>query len=200
MIVENAPVTAELPVRRLTRDEYHRMHEAGILGDDRTELLGGQIMLMLPIGDPHIACVDRLTTLFARRLYVQDEPPAHLSVQNPVRLSPADELVPDVMLVRPAVQAEFRAAHAEDVLLVVEVAVSSLAYDQGPKLRRYALHGIPEVWVVALERERVYVYREPQGEEYRLRQTRSRGDRLGVEALPQLDPLPAADVLGPAAA
>jgi len=199
MLVEEAPITRTPEPRRFTTEEFHRMVEAGVFGEDeRVELIDGNIMLMLPIGDPHIACVRRLAYLFSQRLYMQSDPPAYMDVQSAVRLSEEDDPQPDVVLLHPEVQAEGRAPKADEVFLLVEVASSSLAYDRGPKLRRYALHGIPEVWVVAIERACVYVYRDPAGAEYRTLHTHERGEVLAVAALPDLDPIPVDDVLGPA--
>ena len=46
--------------RRFTVDEYHRMAEAGILGEDeRVELLDGDVVEMSPVGDPHVEAVNR---------------------------------------------------------------------------------------------------------------------------------------------
>ena len=51
----------------------------------------------------------------------------------------------------------------EDVLLLIEVSDTTLAYDRGVKLPLYAAAGIPEVWIVDLERRRVLVHRQPTG-------------------------------------
>ena len=198
MMAEEIPVADERPVRRFTTEEFHRIVEAGVLGDERVELLDGSIMQMLPISDPRIAyCVDRLNYLFARRLYGQDRPAAYLSIQNEACLSAYDDPVPDLVLKHP--DARDRAPGPGEVLLLIEVATSSLSYDLGPKLRCYASHGIPEVWVVALDRARIYVYREPAGDAYRMMQTLGRGDVLTVAALPEVDPVAVDEVLGPAA-
>ena len=74
--------------RSFTVDEYHRMAEAGILGeDDRVELIDGQVVAMTPIGPAHASCVNRLTALFAPLAGRQ----ATLSVQNPVVLGEHEE-------------------------------------------------------------------------------------------------------------
>ena len=71
------------------------------------------------------------------------------------------------MLLRPSADF-YTSGHptAADVLLLVEVADSSLAYDRGPKLALYAHHGVPEVWIVDLRRPGVEVCREPGAEGY----------------------------------
>ncbi len=59
----------DLPRRRFTVAEYHRMAEAGILNeDDRVELIEGEILEMSPIGRRHKAAVDRLNEIFVPAL------------------------------------------------------------------------------------------------------------------------------------
>src|SRR3990172_3679840 len=87
------------PTRRLfTVAEYHRMAEAGVLGeDDRLELIDGAVVEMTPIGRRHAACVARLT----RRLVQAMGDEAIVWVQNPVKLHERSEPQPDLALLRP---------------------------------------------------------------------------------------------------
>lgn len=150
-----------LPVAhyRFNVDEYHRMGEAGILGpDDRVELIDGEIVMMTPIGSRHAACVDRCTRLFTR--LVGDD--AIVRVQNPIQLDDYSEPEPDISLLRP--RADFYAtAHPmpSDVLLVVEVADTSIGYDREIKLPLYGSMGILEVWIVDLGRRCIDTYHGP---------------------------------------
>ncbi len=50
----------------------------------------------------------------------------------------------------------------EDVLLISEVADSSLEQDLGEKAKLYAEHRIPEYWVVDVRSEQVHVHRKPE--------------------------------------
>ena len=139
------------------------MAEAGILReDDRVELIEGEIVQMSPIGSRHFAFVINLTHLLAVRL--SDH--ALVSVQSPVILTDDTEPQPDLAVLRRRAYKE-RKAYANDVLLLIEVADTSLAYDRTTKLRLYAEAGIPEYWIVDCTAESVEVYRDPSGESYR---------------------------------
>ena len=150
---------------RLDVDDYHRMAEAGILGeDDRVELIDGELIDMAPIGHDHIATVNGLN----HALFVACGERAIVSIQNPLRLDRLNEPQPDVVIFRPRPDF-YRTAPfpgPADVLLVAEVADSSLRYDRTVKLPLYARAGIGEVWIVDLRRLVVDVHRTPAGDGY----------------------------------
>ena len=150
---------------RYTVDEYHRMGSAGILRpDQRVELIEGEIIDMTPIGSRHAAAVKRL----AKLLHDTVRERAIVSVQDPITLDRHSEPQPDIALLKP--KADFYAsAHPGpgDVLLVIEVADRSLAFDREVKLPLYARHGIPEAWLLDLEGKRLGVYRGPSAAGYR---------------------------------
>lgn len=149
---------------RLSVDDFHRMAEAGILsGDDRVELIEGELIDMAPIGTRHAACIRGLIQALAGI----SASVALLDVQNPLRLGSGSEPQPDLMLLRPRVN-RYANAHPgpEDVLLLIEVSDTTLAYDRRIKLPLYARHGVPEVWIVDLEGEVVEVFRSPTSAGY----------------------------------
>ena len=151
--------------RLFSREEYHRMGEVGILKPtDRVELIRGEIVEMSPIGRRHQAFVDNLNHLLVTRLAGR----ARMSVQNPVVLADDTEPEPDLKILRcRPVPYKEREAYAEDVLLLIEVAESSLAYDRSTKLRLYAAAGIPEYWVVDCAAESIEIHRTPDAHGYR---------------------------------
>jgi Uma2 family endonuclease len=148
-----------LLTRPFTKNEYHRMIEAGILReDDRVELIEGNIIAMAPIGSRHVACVNRFNRLLNQALGDR----AQVSVQNPVSLTRYSEPQPDIAVLRP--REDFYSAALpgpEDILLIVEVADASAVADRQDKLPLYARAGIPEVWLVDWIEERVEVCQEP---------------------------------------
>ncbi len=161
---------------RFDVDDYHRMAAAGILSpEDRVELIEGEIVDMAPIGSEHAATTDRLNELVARA--VADGQSAGRGIQDPLRLDRRNEPQPDLMLLRPRPDV-YRSGHptAADVLLLVEIADSSLAWDRGPKLALYARHGVPEVWIVDLVGRAVEICRAPGPEGYAERRRLSEGD------------------------
>jgi Uma2 family endonuclease len=164
--------------------DYHRIHEAGILGeDDRVELIDGEVRLMRPIGTLHAAIVKRYNAL----LFSQVGQMAIVSVQDPIQLNGISEPQPDLALLR--YRDDFYAQAtptAADVLLVIEVSDTTLAYDRLEKLPRYALAGIPELWITDVDGVAVERYTDPQGNQYATKQTFKRGQHLNVQALPKI--------------
>ncbi|MBV9280113.1 MAG: Uma2 family endonuclease [Chloroflexi bacterium] len=179
--------------RRFTADEYHQMAEAGILlEDDRVELIEGEIVEMSPIGRHHASAVNRLTNLFVPTF----ADVAIVSVQNPIRLSDDTEPQPDLTLLRP--RSDFYdAGHPgpEDILLVVEVADTSVAYDRGLKIPLYWRSGIAESWLIDLTRGTVTVYGDVGPSGYGTSREVRRGEQLAPLAFPDRV-LAIADMLG----
>jgi Uma2 family endonuclease len=158
------------------------MGEAGILHeDDRVELIEGQIVEMAAIGTRHFACVNGLTRLLVRG--VGDA--AIVSVQNPVGLDEYTEPQPDLTVLRVRDYRESLPT-PEDVLLLIEVSDTTLAYDRGVKLPLYARAGIPEVWIVDLAGEVIERHIDPAGDGYRRIEQVRQGKTIESATLPYL--------------
>lgn len=167
------------------------MVAAGILREDsRVELIEGEIVEKGPIGSRHAACVDRL----AQWMVLTCGEKAIVRVQSPIRLSPRSLPQPDVALLKYR-EDFYAAAHPgpADVLLVVEVADESAAYDREVKVPLYARAGIAEVWLVVLPEKLVEGYRHPSPQGFRERVVYFPGDSLTLEGFGEV---PVSQLLG----
>lgn len=175
-----------LPARhRLNVDEYHRMAEAGIFGeDDRIELIDGDLIDMAPIGQAHAAIVNGLNEAFVLACAGR----AIVSPQNPVRLGQWSEPQPDMTILRRREDyyATGEPPGAADVLLLVEVADSSLRFDRTVKLPLYARAGIGEVWIADVNRRVLEAFRNPSGDHYGESTRHAPGEQLALSLAPDV--------------
>jgi Uma2 family endonuclease len=177
-----------------TVDEWHRMGEAGLFGEDaRMELLDGEVIEMAPLGSPHAGCVNRLNRLFTTACASS----AVIAVQNPVVLDDRSEPQPDVAVLAPRAD-EYARSHATpaEILLLIEVSDTTLRFDRDRKAPYYAGAGVRECWVVDLEGDQLLVMRAPSPGGYRDRASLGRGQRVGVEALAGVE-FDVGEILGP---
>src|SRR5438874_5466899 len=149
---------------KLTVEDYHKLGEAGILTEDsRVELIEGDLIEMARIDGPHMGTVNRLNKMLVYA--VGDH--GVVSVQNPVTLPPYSEPQPDFAILRPgAGMPASGVPHADDVLLLIEVADTTVRYDRSTKLKLYAKEGIAEYWIVNLQRGCIELYRDPTSDGY----------------------------------
>ena len=169
--------------RLFTVAEYAAMAEAGILREDeRIELLEGEIVRMAPIGNPHLFSTDALNMLMAPGLVGR----AIVRVQGSIRLDDHTAPQPDVTLLRPRGNYYTESATPADVLLVIEVADSSLDVDMGRKATLYAAAGIPELWVANLRTGEVVAHTDPVGTEYTAIRTIPADGNICPQAFPDL--------------
>ena len=164
--------------RAFSVEEFHRMAEADVFGeDDRLELLDGEIVRMTAIGSHHAGCVNRLTSVLTAAVGSH----AVVSVQNPVVCDDRTELQPDLAILKPRADFYSRAHPGpQDVYALIEVADSSIGYDQGVKMVAYAMAGIPVLLIIDLGARKVAVYRTPVGGTFRQHDVLRSDDRLQV--------------------
>jgi Uma2 family endonuclease len=154
------------------------MAEVGILdAEARVELIDGDIIDMAPPGSPHAGTICYLTETLMRAVAGR----ANVRAQNPVRLSDFSEPQPDLALLRRR-EDFYRERHPQpdDVLLIIEIAATSLRFDRETKLPLYARHGIPEFWLVDLGSRRLFRHRAPQHGSYTLVDEPDLGATVGV--------------------
>jgi len=167
---------------RISADRYQKMVATGVLTKyDHVELIDGDMINRAPVGPPHSAVVARLNRHFV--LSLGDS--AIVSPGASLKLGEYSVPQPDLMLLKP--RTDFYAAQLPtpaDVLLLVEVSDSSLAFDRGVKRALYARHGVAEYWVVDIPGKRVYLDREPTADGYREALEHTRSDTVSPRALP----------------
>jgi Uma2 family endonuclease len=182
------------PVRRFTIAEYHRLIDAGIIGEDeRVELLEGVIVRTSPQNEPGARALVYLTRHLNRILGDEYQVRPQLPVSLP---SSASEPEPDLAVVK-AADAESRTDHPQTALLAIEVSLSSLRFDRQVKARVYARAGISEYWIVNVEAGCVEVFRDPDpaAGAYRTTLAVERPETLVSAAVPGLS-IPVAALFG----
>ena len=180
--------------RRFTVDDCLALLEAGVLHkEDRIELIDGALICMAPIGEYHAGGVIWLTRLLIQALGDR----ALVQPQLPIYLSDRSAPEPDLALVRWRPISESSLSYPADVYLIIEVADSSLRYDSGPKLARYAAASIREVWVANLRAREVTAHADPSGSEYTTVRTYGPGDSISPGAFPDVS-LAVEDFMPPA--
>lgn len=155
-----AETIASLPTMRCTLERYHRMIEGGVFDErDRVELLFGKLVPMSPVGILHGKVVNQLLRQFTQRLPAEE---FTIGVQNPVTLVDDSEPEPDLYVARGPLQRYDHHPYPADLLLIVEVSDSTLAYDRSAKKVTYAVAGIEEYWIVNVFEKQVERYTLPQ--------------------------------------
>jgi Uma2 family endonuclease len=169
---------------RFTVDQYQRLAAQGFIAQDaRVELIDGEIVEMSPIGSRHNAAVDRIGEDFVRRLAGL----AMTRVQGSIRLNDLRAPQPDIAVLK--IVPDYYASGLptpEDILLLVEVADTSLTYDRDAKAALYSQNGIGDYWLVDLVQDQVLVHRGPSTTGYQSIVVRRRGDEWAPLALPSL--------------
>jgi Uma2 family endonuclease len=171
-------------VHQFTTQQFHLMHEAGVFSEgDRLELINGEIKKMSPIGRKHATCVTRLNTLFVTRLLHK----AIVWSQNPIRLDDNSEPQPDIAILKPRDDFyEEGLPTPSDILLIIEVADSTIAYDREVKAPLYAAAGIPEMWLFDVNKKAIEGYSQPSASGYKRRQRYEQNDTLSMISFPDV--------------
>ena len=170
---------------KFTLDHYEHMIAVGAFDEPyniSAELLHGEIIMMSPMGPSHSNDIDFLAKW---SFGVTANHPIRIRIQNPIRLpSDSSEPEPDICWVR---EQDYSQEHpnSEDVLLIIEVAESSLAIDRGPKLVAYAEAEIADYWIVNLIDKQIEVYRHPLNQAYQEKSIYRDDQKVSPLALPE---------------
>ena len=183
----------ELKRHRFTAVEYIQMVEAELFAEsEKVELIRGEIFEMSPINVPHTSTIRRIVQLLTTALGKQ----IILDVQNPVQLDEDSLPQPDVVLLRPRDDFYSRTHPiATDVLLLIEVADTSLKYDRRLKGPLYGAASIADYWIINLAARQIEVYREPRPNGYRTVTYYALGEKLSPLAFPEIQ-IDAVEILG----
>jgi Uma2 family endonuclease len=147
---------------RLTLDEFNRMAADGAFDELRTrriELISGELREVTPPGPAHAQAVARLSRWSTNQV---SESQATVRVKDPIEIPDHDSAPqPDVVWVKPK---DYGKQHPQpkDILLVIEVADSSVAEDLGESAELYAKAGIKDYWVVNVPDFTIEVFRSPK--------------------------------------
>ena len=169
---------------RITIDRYQKMVATGVLTrDDHVELIDGEILHTAPISPRHASVTARL----CKRLILALCNTATVGVRHPVDLGQFSEPQPDLLVLKQR-RDDYSSAHpqVDDVLLLIEIADSSLAFDRGTKRDLYARFGIGEYWVIDLNSRRTLVYLCPVDGAFQRSREYLAGDCITPVAIPKL--------------
>jgi len=167
-----------------TVDDYHKLVDAGVFtAESRVELIEGELIEMAPVGGQHVSTVNRLNKMLV--LAVGNH--GVVSVQNPVTLPPYSEPEPDFAILKPgADMPDAGVPRSSDVLLLIEVADTTIRYDRSIKLHLYAKQGIVEYWIIDISKKRVEVYLDRTVDGYSTFMELAPGDVAAPRALPMV--------------
>ena len=169
----------------LTAAEYIQLFEQGVLTEsDRVELIEGEVVEKMTVGNRHVGRVSRLIHLFVGRFGDR----VMVNAQSPILLTDVSMPEPDLVVLR-ARDDFYEGSYAgpHDILHLMEVADTSLAFDRLRKARLYAAAGVTEYWLVNLRENVLEVYRQPTPQGYASVTVLRQGDRVAVAAFPELD-------------
>lgn len=167
---------------KLNLQDYHRMIEVGILSEDEhVELIHGEIICMSPKGSKHSACLHKIDEWIMRRT---SEHQFNLRKQDPVQIPEISEPEPDIVLV-PYKENYYADAHPlpEEVILLIEVADSSVGYDRHIKIPLYAAAGIQDYWIINLPNQQIEIHSHPVGDLYKESRILQIGESIMVPGL-----------------
>ena len=166
-------------IRRLRREEYDQLVEAGAFRAERLELIRGVIVRMSPQGAPHAGPIELLTEILLPALLQRARDRVQLQHIGPDDSEPE----PDIAVVA---KADHTKEHPAAAHLVVEVARTSASYDRGTKGPLYAEMGVPEYWIVDVVNRVVEVYREPRGDRYERMEAHRKGATITLAEFPDV--------------
>ncbi|MEM9830856.1 MAG: Uma2 family endonuclease [Bacteroidota bacterium] len=168
--------------RKFTVEEYLTLIDSGFFHpDEKVELIEGELINKMGIGQKHATCVTKLTKIFVKMILDEE---LEVSVQNPIRLA-RSRPEPDLVIHTSASLEQGVDPVPEGIILVVEVSQSTLKQDREVKLPIYAQAGISVYWIVNLETDNVEVYTKPAEGLYQEKKVYNPGESILISTLEQ---------------
>ncbi|MEO0734021.1 MAG: Uma2 family endonuclease [Bacteroidota bacterium] len=175
-MINDAEIVVKLPDFKWSLERYHAAIDAGVLTEnDKIELLFGKLVPMSPIGIAHGKTVKKINRLLNNRL---PEEEYTIGVQDPITLVNDSEPEPDLHVASGPLESFDHHPYPEDILLVIEVADSTVQRDRTAKKLSYAISNIAEYWIINVYEKQIERYTEPNPEEgtYGKKEVFRRGD------------------------
>lgn len=170
-------------LRQITIAEYDLMIESGVFDEnEQIELLNGVIIEQMPKGTKHSSANDRASRVFYRNFGDN----VIIRNQNPVWLDEFSELEPDIVLAI-LKEDEYENSHPtpDEILLILEIADSTLGYDRNTKGAAYARAGIRQYLLLNVQEKTLEDYREPDADGFQSKQTYRSGQSFNLAAFPE---------------
>ncbi|MEM9346323.1 MAG: Uma2 family endonuclease [Planctomycetota bacterium] len=164
-----------MPHWRCSSERYLELIGSGEIGPgDKIELINGMVTAMSPAGPEHDYAIMQLHELLIPLI-----PRYRVINQSTIHLDEGQIFDPDIAVLKRRDGDAYKHQHpgADDILLIIEVAASSMKRDAQVKMPIYAQAGIPEYWVADIENRMLIVHRDPTDNGYGLIQKFS-GDTL----------------------
>lgn len=169
---------------RFKVDEYYKLIDLGMLHDyEKAEIIDGELVRTMTVGDRHAQIVDRLNRILVKGL--ADE--ILVRIQNPLRLTDYSEPEPDVVLADLTKYDGSRHPRPAETLVVIEVSDSTLKYDRETKLSLYAEAEIQEVWIVNLPKDIIEIHTKPSVGVYQFVKIFKLGEVVKSDIIPDLE-------------
>ena len=186
--IQSTIQTTDPSTKLWTRADFYRMSELGLLHGDRTELIGGEIVILNPQRFAHAYAVDKVTEVLRNTL----EPSHWVRMQLPLNCGVTSEPEPDISVVIGS-RDDYN-DHPSSALLVVEVSDTTLEFDRGRKASLYAQAGVQDYWIVNLVNRILEVRRDPAPDRkqpfqfgYRSLQELTMEERVAPFAIPNVE-------------
>lgn len=174
-----------LKLRQITVKEYDSMIENGVFDEnDQIELLNGVIIEKMPKGTKHSSINDRVARVFYRNF----DNDIIIRNQNPIWLDDFSEPEPDIVLAIPK-EDEYENSHPRpnEILLILEISDTTLAYDRNTKGEVYGRAGIQQYVLLNVQDNTIEDYREPNSDGYQSKQTYRAGQSFNLVAFPEIN-------------